>query len=166
MTLTTASSHVARKWQRLAVAGAVMAILNFGVGVAHAQRPGVGAAPASPINEAALAPYGGYRGLGMMTEKFVERVSKNPKIASFFKDAELDRLASLLTEQFCDVLGGGCRYTGKSMKEAHAGMKVRLEHFNALAEDLQAAMTEAGYSQAAQRRLVARLAPMQREVVE
>ncbi|MCS6997572.1 MAG: group 1 truncated hemoglobin [Casimicrobiaceae bacterium] len=119
-----------------------------------------------PIDEAALAPYGGYRGLGMMTEKFVERVAKNPKIAHFFRNAEPDRLAALLTEQFCEVLGGGCRYSGKSMREAHAGMKITQADFNALAEDLQAVMTEAGYPQWAQRRLIARLAPMQREIVE
>ena len=119
-----------------------------------------------PLDEAALAPYGGYRGLGMMTERFVERVTKNPRIGHFFKDVEADRLAALLTEQFCAVLGGGCRYTGKSMREAHEGMKVRQADFYALAEDLQAAMTEAGYPQWAQRRLVARLAPMQREIVE
>lgn len=119
-----------------------------------------------PLNESALAPYGGYRGLGMMTERFVERVTRNPRIGHFFKDVETDRLAALLTEQFCEVLGGGCRYSGKSMREAHDGMKVRQADFNALAEDLQAAMTEAGYPQWAQRRLVARLAPMQREIVE
>lgn len=142
-------------------------VIAFALALAAATAPAVHAQPGQPpLNEAALAPYGGYRGLGMMTERFIERVTKNPRIGHFFKDVETDRLAALLTEQFCDVLGGGCRYSGKSMREAHEGMKVRQADFNALAEDLQAAMTEAGYPQWAQRRLVARLAPMQREIVE
>lgn len=154
------SSHSPIARRHLPIIAFALALTAVAVPTTHAQ-PGQ-----PPLNEAALAPYGGYRGLGMMTERFVERVTKNPRIGHFFKDVEADRLASLLTEQFCEVLGGGCRYSGKSMREAHEGMKVRQADFNALAEELQAAMTEAGYPQWAQRRLVARLAPMQREIVE
>ena len=95
--------------------------------VAFAQAP----------NEPALAVYGGYEGLGKITHDFVERVQKNPKIGRFFKDADIERLEAMLTDQFCDVLGGGCKYAGKSMKEAHTNMKVATADFNALAEDLQ-----------------------------
>ena len=148
------------RWRPTCISALLAAsvVLAFPAAQAQSSQP--------PLNESALAPYGGYRGLGMMTERFVERVTRNPRIGHFFKDVEADRLAALLTEQFCEVLGGGCRYTGKSMREAHDGMKVRQADFNALAEDLQAAMTEAGYPQWAQRRLVARLAPLQREIVE
>jgi hemoglobin len=118
------------------------------------------------IDESRLAAFGGYRGLGMIAENFVERLNKNPVLAPFFKDAEADRLAALLTEQFCAELGAGCRYTGKSMREVHQGMGITLAHFNALAEELQSAMSAVGVAQAAQRRLIARLAPMKREIVE
>ena len=72
----------------------------------------------------------------------------------------------MLTDQFCDVLGGGCKYSGKSMKEVHAGMKVGSADFNALAEELQNALTAANVPFAYQNKLIAKLAPMHRDVVE
>ena len=124
--------------------------------VAFAQAP----------NEAALAPYGGYAGLGKITHDFVERVQKNPRISSFFKEADIERLEAMLTDQFCDVLGGGCKYAGKTMKEAHAKMNVKTADFNALAEDLQDALTAGGVPTYQQNKLIAKLAPMHRDVVE
>ena len=134
----------------------VVAIVAASASVAFAQAP----------NEAALAPYGGYAGLGKITHDFVERVQKNPRIASFFKDADIERLEGMLTDQFCDVLGGGCKYAGKSMKEAHTNMKVRTADFNALAEDLQDALTAGNVPTYQQNKLIAKLAPMHRDVVE
>ena len=136
--------------------GCVAVLVAASANVAFAQAP----------NEAALAPFGGYAGLGKITHDFVERVQKNPRISSFFKDADIDRLEGMLTDQFCDVLGGGCKYAGKSMKEAHANMKVRTADFNALAEDLQDALTAANVPTHQQNKLIAKLAPMHRDVVE
>ena len=136
--------------------GCVAVLVAASANVAFAQAP----------NEAALAPYGGYAGLGKITHDFVERVQKNPRIASFFKDADIERLEAMLTDQFCDVLGGGCKYAGKSMKEVHTNMKVRTADFNALAEDLQDALTAANVPTHQQNKLIAKLAPMHRDVVE
>ena len=134
----------------------VAVFVSAWAGVAFAQAP----------NEAALAPYGGYAGLGKITHDFVERVQKNPRIASFFKDTDIERLEAMLTDQFCDVLGGGCKYSGKSMKEVHTNMKVRTADFNALAEDLQDALTAGNVPTYQQNKLIAKLAPMHRDVVE
>jgi hemoglobin len=117
-------------------------------------------------NDAVLAPYGGYEGLGKITHDFVERVQKNPRISAFFKDADVERLEAMLTDQFCDVLGGGCKYAGKSMKEVHAGKRIATADFNALAEDLQDALTAASVPTSQQNKLIARLAPMHRDVVQ
>lgn len=133
----------------------VAVFVSASASVAFAQAP----------NEAALAPYGGYVGLGRITHDFVERVQKNPRIASFFKDADIERLEAMLTDQFCDVLGGGCKYSGKSMKEVHTNMKVRTADFNALAEDLQDALTAGNVPTYQQNKLIAKLAPMHRDVV-
>ncbi len=117
-------------------------------------------------NDAALAAFGGFTGLSKMTQDFVERVQKNPRIGRFFKEADNERLQAMLTDQFCDVLGGGCRYQGKSMKEVHTNMGVASADFNALAEELQNALNAANVPFADQNKLIAKLAPMQRDVVE
>lgn len=124
------------------------------------------AAFAQAPNDAALKAFGGFAGLSKMTQDFVERVQKNPRIGRFFKEADTERLQAMLTDQFCDVLGGGCHYQGKSMKEVHTKMGVANADFNALAEELQNALNAANVPFADQNRLIAKLAPMQRDIVE
>lgn len=133
-----------------------LSLLTSLTSVAEAQAP----------NEAALAAFGGFVGLSKMTQDFVERVQKNPSIGRFFKEADNERLQAMLTDQFCDVLGGGCKYSGKSMVEAHTNMKVASADFNALAEELQNALNAANVPFAAQNKLIAKLAPMHRDVVQ
>ena len=45
-----------------------------------------------------------------------------------------------LVYQICQASGGPCRYTGKNMKDAHAGMGITTGDFNALVEDLSGAL--------------------------
>ena len=52
------------------------------------------------------------------------------------------------------------------MKEAHTKMGVASADFNALAEELQNALTAANVPFADQNKLIAKLAPMHRDVVE
>jgi hemoglobin len=129
--------------------------------VAAAQSP----ARVAP-NEAALKGFGGYAGLVKINLDLVARLKVNPLIGKLFEDTDADRLAGQLSDQFCALLGGGCTYGGGDMKTVHQGMGVRTHHFNSLAEDLQKAMDAAGVSQSEQFRLIAKLAPMRRDIVE
>lgn len=127
--------------------------------------------PLAPVwaqapNEPALAAFGGFEGLARITNDFVGRVQKNPRIGSFFKDADTERLQAMLADQFCDVLGGGCKYSGKSMRKIHEGLRVTTADFNALAEELQNALDAAAVPTSQQNRLIAVLAPMRRDVVQ
>lgn len=121
-----------------------------------------GAAP----DEQILAPFGGYAGLGRLTADFVERVQKHPRIGRFFTEADTERLSAMLSDQFCDVLGAGCKYSGKSMQAVHRGLSIGTADFNALVETLQEALDAAHVPPAQQNRLLARLAPMHRDVVQ
>ncbi|HSF13373.1 MAG TPA: group 1 truncated hemoglobin, partial [Erythrobacter sp.] len=64
------------------------------------------------------------------------------------------------------LLGAGCEYTGRDMRAAHAGLGATKADLNALVENLQTAMREADVPFAAQNRLLAKLAPMSKDVVE
>lgn len=139
----------------------LVSLLCVGVGSTALEQ-----AQAQAPNDAALAAFGGFTGLSRMTQDFVERLQKNPSIGRFFKEADTERLQAMLTDQFCDVLGGGCKYSGKSMKQIHTDMKVASADFNALAEELQNALTAASVPFADQNKLIAKLAPMHRDVVE
>jgi hemoglobin len=139
------------------------AIATSLLATAHAQS---GNLAKSAPNEAAIAGFGGYAGLVKINLDLVARLKANPLIGKLFQETDAERLAGLLSDQFCELLGGGCKYEGVDMKAAHQGMGIRTHHFNSLAEDLQKAMDAAGVSQAEQFRLIAKLAPMKRDMIE
>jgi hemoglobin len=49
-----------------------------------------------------------------------------------------------MVEHICEITGGPCTYTGRSMIASHAGMVVKDADFAAFMEDLEATLTEAG----------------------
>jgi hemoglobin len=87
------------------------------------------------------------------------------RIKDTFKETDMKRLAKLITEQFCELSGGPCKYSGDPMKEVHQGLALNNMQFNALVEDLQTAMDKSNIPSRTQNKLLALLAPMQRTVV-
>jgi hemoglobin len=87
------------------------------------------------------------------------------RIKATFDDTNMDRFRKMLAQQFCQVAGGPCVYSGHNMREAHKGLHLTNADFNAAVEDLQKAMDKNGVSFATQNRFLARLAPMQHDVV-
>ena len=73
--------------------------------------------------------------------------------------------AAQLTEQLCQQAGGPCTYKGVPMKEAHESMDIGRRDFNALVEVLQQSMQAKGIPFAAQNAMLARLAPMHRDII-
>jgi hemoglobin len=72
----------------------------------------------------------------------------------------------MLIDQVCEATGGPCHYNGRSMKEAHAGMKVTTGEFNALVEDLAATLNKFKVPSGEQNELLAILGPLKGEIVE
>jgi hemoglobin len=108
---------------------------------------------------------GGNSGLTKIVADAIKRWEQNPALAEQFKNADTERLEKMLVQQFCSLTGGSCKYEGGDMKTVHEKMGVDTRQFNALAEDLQNALTENGIASSVQNRLVALLAPMKRDVV-
>jgi hemoglobin len=118
-----------------------------------------------PANDAIYQGMGGKEGIRKVVDDFLVIVLADARISESFKDTDMERLASLLAEQFCQLGGGPCKYSGKDMKTIHEDLKITNAAFNALAEDLQIAMEKNGIASSVQNKLVAKLAPMQRDVV-
>jgi len=136
---------------------------------AAAQVPGtaeVGTPVIATTSDAAtFAAFGGLDGLRRIVDDGVERLRVNPVIAERFRNANIPLLKQQLTDQFCALLGGPCSYSGPQMSAVHQGMNIRMAEFNALVEDFEQAMTAHGVPYRYQTRLLAKLAPMQREVL-
>ena len=122
-------------------------------------------APAHPELREVFAAFGGEPGLVALMDTFMAKLLADPRTAPFFEDADHDRIERHLVAQFCAILGGGCTYTGQDMKSSHAGLGIDRADFNALVEVLQQAMDAHDIPFRAQNRLLAKLAPMHREIV-
>ena len=132
---------------------------------AYAQSPqNAGATPVT--GSAAFRAFHGAEGVARIASAFVERNRTDPRVRDIFAAVDTVRLKRTLTEQFCYLLGGGCAYTGRDMRQAHVGQGLQNADFNAAVENLQAAMDAEHVPFAAQNVLLAKLAPMQRVVVE
>ncbi len=101
----------------------------------------------------------------MIVEGLLFRLVDNPRIAHHFAQTDIVNLRDRLVEQICVEAGGPCTYTGLAMDEAHVGMNVDEAAFNALIEYLQQAMEDQNVPITVQNRLLARLAPMRRDIL-
>ena len=108
---------------------------------------------------------GGADGIHVIVDHFVDHLLADPRAAPTFADSNIERFRRLMNEQLCELSGGPCHYSGRSMASAHRGLNLDQAEFNAAAEDLQQALNEAGVGFHTQNRLIALLAPMQRDVV-
>ncbi len=123
------------------------------------------AQPAPPAEDSVYQAWGGKAGIRAVMDDFVPRLLADPRTAPFFKKANRENLTTQLTDQLCQEAGGPCVYKGVPMKLAHEEHDIRRRDFNALVEILQQAMDAKGIPFAAQNGMLARLAPMHREIV-
>lgn len=109
---------------------------------------------------------GGQSGIERIVDGMLLAISEDERIAHHFAESNILRLRAKLIEQLCAESGGPCTYTGDSMRASHAGHGYRDADFNAVVEALQRAMREQGIAGGDQNRLLGRLAPLRREIVE
>jgi hemoglobin len=109
---------------------------------------------------------GGADGVAAIAAALIDRVAADPRLGRSFEDTNLKRIKTLLAEQICDLSGGPCRYSGDSMKEAHAGLHISQAEFYGMVADLRDILHERHVSQGATNELLRLLAPMKRDVVE
>ena len=122
-----------------------------------------GAAPFG--DDRLLAEFHGAAGVGRIVDELFDGVVKDPRTAEIFKATDMERLRRTLKEQLVYLLGGKADYTGRDMKTAHKDQGVQQTDFNILVEYMQVAMDHEKVPFRAQNRLLAKLAPMQRDVV-
>ena len=108
---------------------------------------------------------GGQAGVGQIVDQAVNLWLLDDRIKDDFDNINPDRLKKRLAEQICQLAHGSCACHGRAMAVAHASLNITRAKFNAVAEDLETAMERVGIPYWTQNRLMALLAPMQRDVV-
>lgn len=108
--------------------------------------------------------FGGKPGLVSIMDDFMINLIADPRTRDFFDNEKQDFIKAMLVEQMCELLDGGCKYPGRDMKSAHAQLDINRAQFNALVESFQDAMDKHKVPFASQNKLLAKLAPMYREI--
>jgi hemoglobin len=139
------------------------AALLAGAFAASAQTASSSAPPAA--DDSLYQAFGRKEGLVKLMDDFVPRLMADARMQPFFKETNLKNLKEQLVDQLCVVSGGPCKYSGADMKSVHADFDIRKGDFNALVEVLQHAMDAQGIAFSAQNRMLARLAPMHRDII-
>ena len=114
---------------------------------------------------------GGRAAIVAVVDDFVANCAADARINKFFAltAADKNRLATFkgnLVDQICEAAGGPCKYKGKDMKSAHAGMGISNANFDALVEDLTKSLGKFKVAKADQDQLLGVLGPMRPQIVE
>lgn len=108
---------------------------------------------------------GGATFLAQVADELVEVSRVDPVSAPHFRKVNLKRLKQQIGIQLCAVADGPCRYEGDDMKLVHAGLGITQADFYRLVEHLRGILDAHGVPVREKNELLARLAPMIRDVV-
>lgn len=109
---------------------------------------------------------GGKGAITAVVDTFVGNVGGDKRINGFFATTDLGKLKMHLVNQICEATGGPCKYTGRTMKQTHAGMGIDDAAFNALVEDLVKALDHHKVGKTEKDELLGILGPMKSDIVE
>ncbi|RXZ44272.1 group I truncated hemoglobin [Crenobacter cavernae] len=86
---------------------------------------------------------GGLKGITVVVDDFINRLvsnktlNKNPAINAGRKSAPAPYLKFQVSQLVCEVSGGPCKYTGKTMKESHAHLNISEKEWDVMAKDFK-----------------------------
>jgi hemoglobin len=124
-----------------------------------------GTTPAAGEQKSLYDRLGGKDAIDAVVEDFVGNVAADARINAFFANADIPHLKQMLKDQICSATGGPCKYTGKDMKTAHAGMGIKEADFNALVEDLKKSLDKFKVGEKEQSDLLGALGGMKGDIV-
>lgn len=108
---------------------------------------------------------GGEAGINNIVENLVQEIGQDQQVFHYFAEARVSRFKENLIEHFCAISDGPCSYTGDNMVDIHTGMNINEKDFNHLVDLLINAMDSEGIPHRIQNQLIARLAPLRKEII-
>lgn len=86
---------------------------------------------------------GGLKNITVLVDDFIDRLvanetlNKNPAISAGRNSSPPPYLKFQVSQLVCEVSGGPCKYTGKSMKDSHAHLNISEEEWEVMAQEFQ-----------------------------
>jgi hemoglobin len=94
----------------------------------------------------------------------IDAVAASPRTNRSFDKLNLQHVKDMLVEQICSLTGGGCSYSGNTMRDLYAGHRISNAEFFGLLEVLRESMRARDVPQDARNELLEILAPVKRDV--
>lgn len=85
---------------------------------------------------------GGEEAIHAVVDRFYERVLADDRLAGFFDDTDVQELRAHQAAFLTYVTGGTDEWEGRTMREAHAGLGITDDDFDAVAVHLQETLAE------------------------
>lgn len=109
---------------------------------------------------------GGAPAVRAVVDDFYQRVLADPLLAPFFDNVDMAKQRQHQALFITMALGGPQDYKGRNMREAHAGLGIRDQHFDAVARHLQESLEGAGVPAAIVTQIMGVVASTRGDIVE
>lgn len=108
---------------------------------------------------------GGATGIARIVDDIWANHTSNPLVRQRYVDSDPERVKRVVREMFGAGTGGPETYTGKPMLEAHRGMNISDQEFNAVIDDVMRALAKNGIGHREQNEVLCILWSMRGEIV-
>jgi hemoglobin len=91
---------------------------------------------------------GGMRGISMVVDDFINRLvvnknlNKNPAINAGRKASPAPYLKFQVATLMCEVTGGPCKYTGRTMRDSHAHLNITENEWKVMAGEFRKSLAK------------------------
>lgn len=112
---------------------------------------------------------GGYNAIAAVTDDFVGRLIADKQFERFFAGHSTDskkRIRQHIVDQLCAAAGGPCVYTGRTMKDSHAGLGITDAEWEAAAKHLVATLDKFKVGDAEKKDLLAFVTSLKADIVD
>jgi hemoglobin len=112
---------------------------------------------------------GGYNAIAAVTDDFVGRLIADKQFERFFVGHSTDskkRIRQHIVDQLCAAAGGPCVYTGRTMKDSHAGLGISEAEWDAAAKHLVATLDKFKVGDAEKKDLLAFVTSLKADIVD
>lgn len=101
-----------------------------------------------------------------IVDNLINIIGQDDLIFAHFAESNIRYFRKNLTLFLCNISDGPCQYNGDSMQDIHRGMRINENQFNHFVELFIDAMDAAGISYPLQNQLLARLAPLRKNIIK
>ena len=112
---------------------------------------------------------GSYNAIAAVVDDFVGRLVSDKQFERFFVGHSTDskkRIRQHIVDQFCAAAGGPCIYTGRTMKDSHAGLGISEAEWDAAAKHLVASLDKFKVGEQEKKDLLAFVSGLKGDIVE